>query len=170
LTETAATSDLLAAIEALRPLHETGVRLSIDDFGTGYTSLSALPHLPLDELKIDQSFVRRVITSSADEAIVRSVTELAHRLGLTVVAEGSLGIGREHRRGCPCSPDPIGSLVQADRDSHEESSVALGSTSPSRGADNHGQDVADELNFLTRRADGWRRPGRGSGRPDAGLS
>jgi EAL domain-containing protein (putative c-di-GMP-specific phosphodiesterase class I) len=88
LTETAATSDLLAAIEALRPLHETGVRLSIDDFGTGYTSLSALPNLPLDELKIDQSFVRRVITSSGDEAIVRSVTELAHRLGLTVVAEG----------------------------------------------------------------------------------
>jgi len=88
LTETAETSDLLEAIEALRPLHEVGVRLSIDDFGTGYTSLSALPHLPVDELKIDQSFVRRVITSSADEAIVRSVTELAHRLGLTVVAEG----------------------------------------------------------------------------------
>src|SRR5205085_2809325 len=60
----------------------------IDDFGTGYTSLSALRALPINELKIDQSFVRRSVTSPRDLAVVRSVTELAHRLGMTVVAEG----------------------------------------------------------------------------------
>jgi EAL domain-containing protein (putative c-di-GMP-specific phosphodiesterase class I) len=88
VTETAATPDLLLAINLLRPLHDNGVRISIDDFGTGYTSLSVLPSLPLDELKVDQQFVMRSATSSADEAIVRSVRELAHRLGLTAVAEG----------------------------------------------------------------------------------
>lgn len=87
VTETAAV-DLLRAVHLLRPLHDHGVRVSIDDFGTGYTSLAALPQLPLDELKVDMGFVRRSATSTADEAIVRSVRELAHRLGLTAVAEG----------------------------------------------------------------------------------
>jgi len=87
VTETAAV-DLLQAIHLLGPLHEKGVRVSMDDFGTGYTSLAALPQLPLDELKVDMSFVRRSATSPADEAIVRSVRELAHRLGLVAVAEG----------------------------------------------------------------------------------
>ncbi|MGH8921272.1 MAG: EAL domain-containing protein, partial [Actinomycetes bacterium] len=54
----------------------------------GYTSLAVLPHLPLDELKVDQGFVMRSATSAADEAIVRSVCELSHRLGLVAVAEG----------------------------------------------------------------------------------
>lgn len=87
VTETAAV-DLLQAVRLLGPLHENGVRVSMDDFGTGYTSLAALPQLPLDELKVDMSFVRRSATSPADEAIVRSVRELAHRLGLVAVAEG----------------------------------------------------------------------------------
>jgi predicted signal transduction protein with EAL and GGDEF domain len=87
VTETAAI-DLLAAVALLRPLHDHGVRVSIDDFGTGYTSLSALPDLPLDELKVDQRFVLRSSTSPADETIVRTVRELAHRLGLVAVAEG----------------------------------------------------------------------------------
>ena len=65
-----------------------GVKISIDDFGTGYTSLSVLPRLPLDEIKVDQQFVRAMLTSSASDAIVRSVLELAHRLGLSAVAEG----------------------------------------------------------------------------------
>ena len=88
LTETAPTTDLLHAIAMFRPLHEKGVRISIDDFGTGYTSLAALPALPVDELKIDQSFVRRSVTSPGDHAVVRTVAELAHRLGMVVVAEG----------------------------------------------------------------------------------
>jgi diguanylate cyclase len=88
VTETAATVDLLQAVDLLRPLHEMGVRVSLDDFGTGYTSLSVLPFLPLDELKVDQRFVRLAPVSAPDEAIVRSVGELAHRLGLSAVAEG----------------------------------------------------------------------------------
>jgi predicted signal transduction protein with EAL and GGDEF domain len=87
VTETAAI-DLLRAVALLRPLHDRGVRVSIDDFGTGYTSLAALPDLPLDELKVDQRFVLRSATSPADETIVRTVRELAHRLGLVAVAEG----------------------------------------------------------------------------------
>ncbi|MGH9101887.1 MAG: putative bifunctional diguanylate cyclase/phosphodiesterase [Acidimicrobiales bacterium] len=88
VTETMATPDLLEAVTLLRPLHEKRVRVSIDDFGTGYTSLAVLPHLPLDELKVDQRFVLASSTSAADEAIVQSVRELAHRLGLVAVAEG----------------------------------------------------------------------------------
>ena len=87
VTETAAI-DLLQAVSLLRPLHDAGIRISIDDFGTGYTSLTALPDLPLDELKVDQSFVMRSLTSTADDAIVRTVRELALRLGLDAVAEG----------------------------------------------------------------------------------
>jgi predicted signal transduction protein with EAL and GGDEF domain len=87
VTETAAI-DLLRAVDLLRPLHDRGIRVSIDDFGTGYTSLSVLPDLPLDELKVDQRFVLRSSTSPADETIVRTVRELAHRLGLVAVAEG----------------------------------------------------------------------------------
>jgi EAL domain-containing protein (putative c-di-GMP-specific phosphodiesterase class I)/GGDEF domain-containing protein len=87
VTETAA-AELADAVNLLRPLHDLGVRVSIDDFGSGYTSLRALPSLPLDELKVDQSFVRRSSTSHADLAILRSVCELAHRLGLQAVAEG----------------------------------------------------------------------------------
>ena len=87
VTETAAI-DLLQAVRLLRPLHDNGVRISIDDFGTGYTSLAALPDLPLDELKVDQRFVLRSSTSPADDAIVRTVRELALRLGLDAVAEG----------------------------------------------------------------------------------
>ncbi len=82
------TFDIPEAVERLGPLRDIGVKISIDDFGTGYTSLAILPHLPLDELKVDQQFVRDSMTSSASEAIVVSVCELAHRLGLTAVAEG----------------------------------------------------------------------------------
>ncbi len=87
VTETAV-ADPEQAAAVLRPLYDHGIRISIDDFGTGFTSLAALPTLPLDELKVDQCFVMRAITSPADRAIVRTVGELGHRLGLEVVAEG----------------------------------------------------------------------------------
>ncbi len=87
VTETAV-ADPTQAIAVLLPLHRRGVRISIDDFGTGYTSLAQLPSLPLDELKIDQCFVMRSTASGADEAIVHAIGDLAHRLGLEVVAEG----------------------------------------------------------------------------------
>jgi len=72
----------------LERLHTMGFSLSIDDFGTGYSSLAYLKKLPVDELKIDQSFVKNMETDGDDAKIVRSTVELAHNLGLSVVAEG----------------------------------------------------------------------------------
>jgi diguanylate cyclase (GGDEF)-like protein len=76
------------AMEILRRIHNSGFKLSIDDFGTGYSSLSYLKALPMNELKIDKSFVFKLLQSRGDQAIVASTIELAHNLGLAVVAEG----------------------------------------------------------------------------------
>jgi EAL domain-containing protein (putative c-di-GMP-specific phosphodiesterase class I) len=76
------------ALDTLTALHAMGVRVSIDDFGTGYSSLAYLRHLPVDEVKIDQTFVSGMLTHGDDAAIVRSVVDLGHNLGLEVVAEG----------------------------------------------------------------------------------
>ena len=75
-------------MEVIQRIHDAGFRLSIDDFGTGFSSLSYLKHLPIDELKIDQSFVRKLLQNPGDQAIVSSTIALAHNLGLKVVAEG----------------------------------------------------------------------------------
>ncbi len=75
-------------IGVLKALRKIGVSLSLDDFGTGSSALAHLKHLPIDELKIDRSFVMAMESSPADEVIVRSTTQLAQRLGLRVVAEG----------------------------------------------------------------------------------
>ncbi len=96
VTESAVT-DADQARAVLGPLRAHGIRISMDDFGTGFTSLSALPDLPLDELKIDQGFVRRSATSPADDAIVATVCDLGHRLGLSIVAEGVEDAGLELR-------------------------------------------------------------------------
>jgi EAL domain-containing protein (putative c-di-GMP-specific phosphodiesterase class I) len=69
-------------------LSQMGVGLSIDDFGTGYTSLSSIKRLPVNEIKIDKSFVTNMLTDKQDEMIVRTVIEFGHNFGLTVVAEG----------------------------------------------------------------------------------
>lgn len=76
------------SLEIMNLLCEMGFRLSIDDFGTGFSSLSYLKDMPLSELKIDQSFIRNVRSAHGEQAIVTSIIELAHNLGLTVVAEG----------------------------------------------------------------------------------
>ena len=88
ITESAMMNDPNAATEALRELKSQGVRLSIDDFGTGYSSMYYLAQLPLDELKIDMSFVRTMLEVPINAKIVRSLVELAHNLELSVVAEG----------------------------------------------------------------------------------
>jgi EAL domain-containing protein (putative c-di-GMP-specific phosphodiesterase class I)/CHASE2 domain-containing sensor protein len=76
------------AIDELRQLREMGVKISIDDYGTGQSTLNYLKRLPATELKVDQSFVRVVLTSRADEVMIKSTISLAHELGLKVVAEG----------------------------------------------------------------------------------
>jgi len=76
------------APEILGRLHEMGQRISIDDFGIGYSSLAYLQRLPVDELKIDRSFIMQLSAGSKDDVIVRSIIDLAHNLGLLVVAEG----------------------------------------------------------------------------------
>ena len=88
VTETAMMADPLRAHAVLQDLHDLGIRLSIDDFGTGYSSLSYLKFLPVDELKIDKSFVRHMNDDPNDHTIVRSVIDLAHNLALETVAEG----------------------------------------------------------------------------------
>jgi diguanylate cyclase (GGDEF)-like protein len=88
ITESTLMADPAQAMEIVRRLSAMGVRIAIDDFGTGYSSLAYLKRLAVNELKVDRSFVRHVVTDSHDVAIVRSTIGLAHELGLEVVAEG----------------------------------------------------------------------------------
>ncbi|BEL05321.1 hypothetical protein Q0Z83_035120 [Actinoplanes sichuanensis] len=88
VTEYSIMSDPNTAIEALHRLRTLGVKISVDDYGTGYSSMTYLRLLPLDELKIDRSFVQDMSTDHGNRALVASTVELGHNLGLTVVAEG----------------------------------------------------------------------------------
>ncbi|MDO8988100.1 MAG: EAL domain-containing protein [Sideroxyarcus sp.] len=88
ITEGIMMGDNQAAMRFLAEMHDLGVHLSIDDFGTGFSSLNYLKKLPVDKLKIDQSFVRDIETDESDAAIIRSIISLGHRLNLRVIAEG----------------------------------------------------------------------------------
>lgn len=88
ITESAIMDDPVRAQNTLERLHAMGVDLSIDDFGTGYSSLAYLKRLPVDELKIDKSFVLNMAQDEGDTKIVRSTIDLGHNMGLRVVAEG----------------------------------------------------------------------------------
>jgi diguanylate cyclase (GGDEF)-like protein len=88
ITESATVSDTEGAIARLEELKALGVGLAIDDFGTGYSSLSYLRRFPVDQLKVDRSFVSGIATNVEDRAIVASVIDLAHAFGISVVAEG----------------------------------------------------------------------------------
>jgi diguanylate cyclase (GGDEF)-like protein len=88
ITETTMMSELEVVEEVLTSLRQLGVRLSVDDFGTGYSSLALLQRIAVNEVKIDRSFVATMLESPSDLAIVRATIELAHNLGLQVVAEG----------------------------------------------------------------------------------
>jgi EAL domain-containing protein (putative c-di-GMP-specific phosphodiesterase class I) len=87
ITESAILQDADAAVDRLSELRAMGIKISVDDFGTGYSSLSYLQRLPIDELKIDRSFVDR-LDIGPTSAIVAAIINLAHALDLTVVAEG----------------------------------------------------------------------------------
>jgi len=89
LTESALMEDPVRALEILQRLSKTGFKLYVDDFGTGYSSLSYLQKLPIDALKIDKSFVLNMPTDRDSGIIVRSTVEMAHSIGLEVVAEGT---------------------------------------------------------------------------------
>lgn len=88
ITESAMMADPALARDALERLHGVGARASIDDFGTGYSSLAYLKDLPVDELKIDRSFLKNLTSGGPSLSIVRTIVELGHNLGLEVVAEG----------------------------------------------------------------------------------
>ena len=103
LTESMLLGDIEDAVQRMEQLKKQGVGFALDDFGTGYSSLSYLKRLPLDQVKIDQSFVRDVLSDPNDAAIVRTILALAKSLDLQVVAEGvetagQLGFLRLH--GC----------------------------------------------------------------------
>lgn len=88
LTESTLLVDPIRAIEIIQSLSDLGIKFEIDDFGTGYSSLAYLKRLPISALKIDQSFVTDIIRDSHNEVIVQSTVQMAHNLGLQVVAEG----------------------------------------------------------------------------------
>lgn len=88
LTESSIMSNAEATIIVLNKLQTKGVAISVDDFGTGFSSLSYLKRLPIDSLKVDQSFVRDLATDPDDAALVMAIVNLAHTLRLRVVAEG----------------------------------------------------------------------------------
>jgi len=88
VTESAVMEDPERAIPVLRQIRDMGIGLSIDDYGTGYSSMAQLKRLPVDELKIDKSFVKDVVENPDDAVIVRSTIELGHNMDLVVVAEG----------------------------------------------------------------------------------
>jgi diguanylate cyclase (GGDEF)-like protein len=88
ITEGSMIKDPDLAMEILTRLTQRGIRISIDDFGTGYSSLAYLKKLPVNEVKIDKSFVKDMITNKNDAVIVKSIIDLGHNLSLNVVAEG----------------------------------------------------------------------------------
>jgi EAL domain-containing protein (putative c-di-GMP-specific phosphodiesterase class I) len=86
--ETAALGDVARAARALASCRHLGVRVALDDFGTGFSSLALLRQLPVDVLKLDQSFVRDVLTDESDRVLVQGLVRMSQAFGLEVVAEG----------------------------------------------------------------------------------
>jgi diguanylate cyclase len=103
VTETAVMADPRLAMTTLNQLHDLGIKLSIDDYGTGYSSMAYLKRLPVDELKVDRTFVLNIDSDQDDAKLVRGAIDLGHNLGLTVVAEGVEGaahVAALHQLGC----------------------------------------------------------------------
>ena len=88
ITESMLLHDIEGTIATMSALKKIGVQFSLDDFGTGYSSLQYIKRLPLNQLKIDQSFVRDLTVDASDRTIVRTIITMAQNLGLDVIAEG----------------------------------------------------------------------------------
>jgi EAL domain-containing protein (putative c-di-GMP-specific phosphodiesterase class I) len=88
LTESVVLNNIGDTVTKMHELRQAGVRFSMDDFGTGYSSLSYLTQLPLDQIKIDQSFVRNIGQKHNDSVMVQTIIGMAHNLGMEVIAEG----------------------------------------------------------------------------------
>jgi diguanylate cyclase (GGDEF)-like protein/PAS domain S-box-containing protein len=132
ITESLFVDDVMAIVEKMHALRCCGISFALDDFGTGYSSLSYLKKMPLQELKIDRSFVRDVLTDANDATIARAVIALGHELGIEVVAEG---IETEEQRdflldtGCrffqgylfsePVRPDRFDTLLNEERSAED---------------------------------------------------
>ena len=132
LTENAVIENSQTAIQSLRHLHNLGVSLSIDDFGTGYSSLSYIKRLPVQRLKIDQSFVQNLEHSANDEVIVRAIINLGHSLNLKVIAEGVESEGQLQRLRAFGCDEVQGHLVSPPlgADHIERRFLALGPLEP----------------------------------------
>jgi EAL domain-containing protein (putative c-di-GMP-specific phosphodiesterase class I) len=129
ITESVLLHEPEAARQNMELLRVAGVRFSIDDFGTGYSSLSQLRDLAADELKIDQSFVRRLTDAPEHQAVIRAIIDLAHGLGLRTVAEGVeteaqwrqlVELGCDYAQGYltgkPQSAEDLVPVLQSERD------------------------------------------------------
>ncbi len=134
ITEGSMISEVEKVHEVLTRLKAVGVDISIDDFGTGYSSLAYLKRLPLDELKIDQVFVKQMLKDRQDERIVRTIIDLAHNLQLRVVAEGVedeatlLVLKKLHcdvaQGYCLSKPKPLQEFIQWIRERSQQSTNA----------------------------------------------
>lgn len=125
LTESTLIADEALALKVLGDLRQSGFEVSIDDFGTGYSSLSYLQHLPLDGIKIDQSFVRGLSGSQSAATIVRAIVSMAHELSLTTVAEGVETIEQLKALQVIGCDQAQGYLFSAPRDADEIARWAL---------------------------------------------
>lgn len=148
ITESCFMSSPERAMEVIQRLHEIGFGLSIDDFGTGYCSLSYIKNLPINELKIDQSFVRKLLQNSGDQAIVSSTIDLAHNFELQIVAEGiedeqtgkwlqarGCDIGQGYFYAKPMASEAFAAFLVTNRAQHKHASKmneSNSSGSPSR--------------------------------------
>lgn len=121
ITESAIITDPVRALEVLERIHKMGIHISIDDFGTGYSSLAYLSKLAINEIKIDKSFVLQMLNNKREEKIVHATINLAHNLGLSVVAEGvedQQTLDRLRELGCDsiqgyfiCQPAPADDFI-----------------------------------------------------------
>jgi diguanylate cyclase (GGDEF)-like protein/PAS domain S-box-containing protein len=119
LTERELVDDPSQVMSALGSLADVGVRVAIDDFGTGWSSLANLTRLPVHQIKIDRSFVSRMMDDANDDVVVRSIIDLGHNLGLTVLGEGVENLPTMHAlrdRGCDLAQGHLwGKPMTADR-------------------------------------------------------